>query len=247
MEDRLNSLKAASARLHALDNLRALMMWLGIVLHVAVLHVVGHSPLPWRDEARSRLADLLMAFIHVFRMPMFFILAGFFAALLLAGRGPRGMARQRLALPFALYRRRWAAYAVAGLPLFLLSLALYDGNAPAGWVALAYNGASWLWCFALIGLALRVLDARRPLLAYLAESSYWVYLVHYPLTIAFGALLYGPDLPAELKMLINIAATTAVCLASYQLVVRSTWVGALLNGRRHAPQVSLIPNHVTTS
>ena len=37
-------------RLHALDNLRATMMWLGIVLHVAVIHLAGPSPLPWRDN-----------------------------------------------------------------------------------------------------------------------------------------------------------------------------------------------------
>lgn len=53
-----------------------------------------------------------------------------------------------------------------------------------------------------------------------------------PLTVAFGALLYGLPLPALAKMAINIAATTLVCLASYQLFVRSTWVGILLNGRR---------------
>ena len=33
-------------RLYALDNLRALMMWLGIVLHVAAIHMVNDSPLP---------------------------------------------------------------------------------------------------------------------------------------------------------------------------------------------------------
>lgn len=30
---------SAPQRLHALDNLRALMMWLGIVLHVALNHL----------------------------------------------------------------------------------------------------------------------------------------------------------------------------------------------------------------
>ena len=40
-------------RLHALDNLRALMMWLGIVLHVATNPLSVASPLPWRDPASS--------------------------------------------------------------------------------------------------------------------------------------------------------------------------------------------------
>ena len=77
-----------ATRLHALDNLRALMMWLGIVIHVAVIHMTRDNPLPWQDGARTKVADLLVAFIHAFRMPVFFILAGFFVALLLRSRGP---------------------------------------------------------------------------------------------------------------------------------------------------------------
>src|SRR4051794_3556469 len=87
---------AVPPRLHALDNLRALMMWLGIVLHVAVIHMVANAPLPWRDEARTRFADTLTGFIHAFRMPVFFILAGFFVALLLQSRGPAGLVKHRL-------------------------------------------------------------------------------------------------------------------------------------------------------
>jgi hypothetical protein len=93
-------------RLHALDNLRAAMMWLGIVLHVAVIHLAGPSPLPWRDNQTTPMADLLLAFIHAFRMPVFFILAGFFVALMIERRGTRAMVRnrlRRLALPFALF------------------------------------------------------------------------------------------------------------------------------------------------
>ena len=69
----------------------------------------------------------------------------------------------------------------------------------------------------------------------MAESSYWVYLVHMLGTIGFGALLYGATLPAEAKMLINIAATTLMTLATYQLFVRNTSVGVLLNGKRIPP------------
>ncbi len=95
-----------ASRLHAFDNLRAVMMWLGILLHVALNHTTGPSPLPWRDAQTTPLADLILVFIHAFRMPVFFILAGYFVALLVARRGPRGMLAhrmRRLLLPFAIF------------------------------------------------------------------------------------------------------------------------------------------------
>ncbi len=143
---------------------------------------------------------------------------------------------------FALYTRRWTRYAWAGLFFYLATGVLVETMRHAAgaeaarwplWIALAYNCASWLWSFALIGLFLRHLQRPHPLLAYLADSSYWVYLVHLPLTVGFGALLFGAPLPGEVKIVINIAATTAACLASYHLLVRFTAVSTLLNGRRH--------------
>ena len=92
----------AGERLHALDNLRAVVMWLGIVLHVAVIYIAGPSPLPWRDNQTTPTADLLMAFIHAFRMPVFFILAGFFVALLIERRGAvRVIETDAVAVPVA--------------------------------------------------------------------------------------------------------------------------------------------------
>ena len=54
-------------------------------------------------------------------------------------------------------------------------------------------------------------------------------------TIGFGALLYGANAPAEVKMLLNIAATTVMGLFTYHFFVRNTAVGELLNGKRYAP------------
>lgn len=48
-----SSPSAPTRRLHALDNLRATMMWLGIVLHVSVLYMSRPSPLPWHDDRSS--------------------------------------------------------------------------------------------------------------------------------------------------------------------------------------------------
>ena len=87
---------APGRKLHALDNLRAAMMWLGIVLHVSVIYMSRPSPLPWHDDLSTSVADLLVAVIHAFRMPLFFILAGFFVSALVQHRGLAGMVRNRL-------------------------------------------------------------------------------------------------------------------------------------------------------
>jgi glucans biosynthesis protein C len=136
-------------------------------------------------------------------------------------------------------------YAVAGFAPFLAAGVLLERQGRASDIAFAYGCASWRWSFAAIGIALRFMPSQSKLLGYLANSSYWVYLVHLPLTIFFGLLLYGMVLPVLLKIALNIAGTTAVCLASYEMFVRSTRVGQLLNGkrmpRRAGPAVPAVP------
>lgn len=379
-----------SGRIHALDNLRAVIMWLGIVLHVAINHTtINATGLPWRDAAQSPVADFLLLFIHAFRMPAFFMLAGFLAAMLVDTRGVGAMFRNRLrriALPFAvfwpfllvgmgvlavafvhmmtygtfglepglmprrpgssafntmhmwfLYELMWlstlAAIACAlaprlpavlvrgwhrawqllvsrgwGVLLLALPLALagagfengmaantgsfiphpptllqngiffacgwtlYLGRDEAlarcarlGWryllaglgafiiaalligyaqkaavrpqhinamIAYCYGSVGILWSLALIGLFVRYLPSQNRTLRYLADSSYWVFLVHMLGTIGFGILLYNAPLGAVAKMSLNIVATSAACLLSYHLFVRRSWLGVLLNGRR---------------
>ena len=97
----------SEARYHALDNLRAIMMWLGIVIHVCGPYLVRPvSNVPLRDATSTPWADLLGPTIHAFRMPVFFMMAGFLAAMLLERRGPTEFLKHRamrLALPFAVF------------------------------------------------------------------------------------------------------------------------------------------------
>lgn len=109
-------------RLHPLDNLRAVMMWLGIVLHIAVIHLVKKSPIIlWQDQEKSRVADFLVGFIHAFRMPVFFILSGFFVAMLVSRHGYGGMLKHRLrriGLPFIIF---WPPIFAGSVVLILAS------------------------------------------------------------------------------------------------------------------------------
>ncbi len=111
----------------------------------------------------------------------------------------------------------------------------FDGGSwlVASVVQVAY---AWTLTFALIGLFARLFRVERRALRYLADASYWIYLVHLPLVLWLQAVVAGWDLPAPGKFLGIIGVTTVVCVASYQLVVRHTPVGVVLDGpRRRAP------------
>jgi glucans biosynthesis protein C len=86
-------------RYYGLDALRGAMMMLGIVLHAAMFYIASPPPdMPLiGDRNNSIVFDGVVAFIHSFRMPAFFVLAGFFAALLLQKRGLWDMYKNRLA------------------------------------------------------------------------------------------------------------------------------------------------------
>ena len=82
-------------RYYGLDALRGSLMTLGIVLHAGMFYVAD-PPLPIpTDHNTSLFFDALMFFIHSFRMQAFFLLAGFFAALLVAKRGVRDTYKDR--------------------------------------------------------------------------------------------------------------------------------------------------------
>ena len=379
-------------RVHALDNLRAAMMWLGVVLHVGVNHLAGPAILPFKDRDVSIFADFTLFFIHTFRMPVFFVLAGFLAAMMVDTRGYKEMVRnrvRRIALPFAVFwpivfvstvvlvfafrhmmstgnfgmsmadapkpipgraalntmhmwfiyylflfcmlagavcalekfiparitaawhtlfetlARNWWGFVLLAIPLALVGsaypmgvVALSGSFIPNlselihngmffvfGWavyrqraellayfakhcwkfvaaglvfyiatgvlvevykkdpgavpnfqmlIAYVYGSASWLWSMALIGLFVRYLPTQNRVLRYMSDSSYWVFMVHMMCTVGFGVLLYNTPFGALGKMAINIIATTATCLITYHLFVRNTWIGVLLNGKRHA-------------
>lgn len=86
-------------RYPGLDALRGAMMMLGIVLHGAVFYLAeppASMPMPPERNA-SYVFDLVFHFIHAFRVPAFFVLAGFFAALLVEKRGLWAALRNRVA------------------------------------------------------------------------------------------------------------------------------------------------------
>src|SRR5690348_3662795 len=99
-----------SDRLHALDAVRAFALLLGIALHATQPFVAG---LPWMTpEAPSEVMAGVFYTIHMFRMPLFFLIAGFFGRMMLERRGVTGFIKDR--------SRRILLPLVIGLPIVML-------------------------------------------------------------------------------------------------------------------------------
>ena len=371
----------AGERFHHMDNLRALAMLAGVVFHAALAYSPLMHPIwPLADEGRSIAVDAVAWFLHLFRMPLFFVVAGFFAALLVARRGMAGLFRNRAArvlLPLVLFlplvlismhwltmqavanvahpspalvwMRRWIeqhdslpllpgwahlwflfylllftvltwvasslglrslGQRIAALPplalilLFPIPLTLALAGTTAPWPAPEFVLPS-LWAMAFFGLYFalgyqlfqrheildrmrpwsmlllvgavlgyallfhstdgfaltrpktlqhamhaaleayaglwmtlwcllagkRWLDKRNATMRWLADASYWTYLVHLPLLFAIQYRLLDVPLHWMAKFAIAVLATFALSFVSYRLVVRHTLMGRLLNGK----------------
>ena len=137
----------SNSRIHSLDALRAFALLLGVVFHSALSFVL----LPdgsWAVGTLDTSYPLwwFINYTHDFRMELFFLLAGFFACLMLGKRGVAGYLRDR-------GQRVLLVFAVLLLPMkFLISILWIEGGLKSGWLQLPPDVAAWpLWRLAWEG------------------------------------------------------------------------------------------------
>ena len=369
-------------RYHGLDALRGFAMMLGIVLHAALAYFAGDADADYgafwpQDDQQSPLSWVVFTFIHSWRMPTFFLLAGFFAHLVLDRRGDGYFVRDRLnriLLPLIVFglimaaiipsiwvsafarelslvapleipptighlwfiyhlvylyvilvAARWVASRIPRpLPLgrvlltvfvnrwhvpliilfsvitvgrfienvedyllwpigiwdfifslvpFLLGYGLYkrreivdslastsstvsllsvatvafavqlvltvvtsaDDAAAEQWgllLILTQSTATVCYTFGLIGLFHLAFSTHSSWVRWVADSSYWVYIMHLPVVLIIGTLMFELPWPADLKFIIVCVITGALGFATYWAFIRYTFIGTMLNGKR---------------
>lgn len=79
------------------------------------------------------------------------------------------------------------------------------------------------------------LNRRRFGLRFLADASYWIYLVHLPIVLFLQTLLIPLPWPWSAKLAIVLLVTLGLSLGSYVTFVRYTPLGWLLHGKRDFP------------
>jgi peptidoglycan/LPS O-acetylase OafA/YrhL len=91
---------------------------------------------------------------------------------------------------------------------------------------------AWLMCFAAIGFFRWLVPEESRVWRYLSDSAYWLYLLHLPVVILLQQVSRDWPGPGSVKFLGVCTVATVLLLASYQVLVRHTWLGMLLNGPR---------------
>jgi len=153
----------------------------------------------------------LLAYYGIF---FFFGVAYFVADDSLSQLGRHGY----LTVPFAL------------LVVFPMALFTQPINRPlSDFLQICY---AWLMITGGIGLCRGVFANENPGIRYVSDASYWMYLIHLPLIMALQSIMTPVPLVAPVKFSVLMLFSLTLLLASYQLLVKNTLVGVVLNGRR---------------
>lgn len=177
------------SRLYYMDLLRGVLMLLGVVLHTLAVFSIDST---WKISSSEKAiyADALVSIIHSFRMPAFFIISGFFTALILARRNRYDYVKMRMT-------RLGIPLLFTGL-LINIPMSLYVNGGPGdvGWSN--YLGrASWLghlWFLSVLILYSVMAGVLWPLIAKWLNSDkasinlLFIFLIvlSYPIVIRIG-------------------------------------------------------------
>ena len=96
----------------------------------------------------------------------------------------------------------------------------------------------WLFVFGITGLFIRYESKHSSRMRYVSDASYWVYLIHLVFTAILPSFIVDWPIPSTLKFLIVLVSTGVICFASYHYLVRGTFIGKFLNGRKYTRRLA---------
>jgi peptidoglycan/LPS O-acetylase OafA/YrhL len=151
---------------------------------------------------------------------------------------------QRAPAKIEVLANRWIPHLVIGI-LFWLSFAWFDFDAirkmsaDERWRAhllftILYAHMMWGFVLGFLGLFTRFFNQPSTWTRYVADSSYWIYIAHLPLVVALQVAVAKIPLIWQVKYPLIVGIATVILFLSYHYLVRGTWIGLLLNGRRHS-------------
>lgn len=101
-------------------------------------------------------------------------------------------------------------------------------------VASIFNYAVMMWSLVALSIGLFRILFNKPnaIVRYISDSSYWLYLIHLPIVVWLQIAFAEMELHWSIKLCAVSLLTIMISIVSYDLFVRSTPLGQLLNGRK---------------
>jgi peptidoglycan/LPS O-acetylase OafA/YrhL len=131
--------------------------------------------------------------------------------------------------------KRWIAeLTIANAVCFPLALVLLSGRDTGGLLigGIVQGFYAWLSVFGLIGFFRAKLGGESKVLRYLSDASYFVYIFHIIVVLVLQHILVQMGIPVGIKLLIVALGATGILIGVYQVAVRYTFIGTLLNGKK---------------
>lgn len=100
-----------------------------------------------------------------------------------------------------------------------------------GTFCLCYAIMMWTLVPATISVCRRLFSTRRAWVQYIAQASYWIYLVHLPVVVWLQIAVAELPVHWAVKWLAVCVATLAVALVTYSTIVKNTFVEKVLKGK----------------
>ena len=109
-------------------------------------------------------------------------------------------------------------------------------NAPIEWHLMCLLRAYTTWCGIILFIVLfkKFVSKPSPLARYAADSSYFIYLIHFPIQISLSIYLKEKFDSAILCFGLCLLISTLCCLVLYHFTCRATLIGNLLSGRKYS-------------
>lgn len=172
-------------------------------------------------------------------IPVFLIYAGFFSLGWVLHRKENLMER---------FSRPGPTLCIVSAFGIISSIALVRFQAQPGHPQFHLLHATFVLCYALmmwslvwitIGTFRRIFNKPNPLVRYIADASYWLYLVHLPIVVWLQIAFAELPLHGSVKLVAISVMTLGLSLLLYDILVRPTFLGQILNGRKKARAISL--------
>lgn len=108
--------------------------------------------------------------------------------------------------------------------------------------AISYATMMWSLVWLTIGVFQKLCGQPNAVTRYVADASYWLYLVHLPIVAWLQVAVAELPLHWSIKLPIVAAVTIVIGLVTYDLFVRSTFIGRVLSGRRRPRALLFAPS-----